>query len=310
MKRLSLFLIVLPLLVFSCRDSDPVETDSPVRMVELVTEAGRYRYLPGDEVMDFTATLTVRLNPLESAGSLLLSELPGEGAPWGDFRVRSRSGLPSGGVVWQLQPRKTGGAVLPSLSVPVRIGAGTAALNLPETSYEIRSSLLDDSGEPRPIRPLPESGTNHILLFAAAGLLLAGAAAGIVFLILRKRRRKAGEEPDPGSRILGELAVLEVPEDRQEEKELYRTLYRLVSSYLSLTVPGTGAGDTAAELRSRMEVPSSLNQWALRSLYPFLERAEQILYNPEAPPAGRDRAAGDIRLCRECLEFLKQEEKE
>ncbi|MDA3956766.1 hypothetical protein [Oceanispirochaeta sp.] len=230
------------------------------------------RYPDQDFYFSDRITMTLTLESFES-GRLSLEAK--ENALWGDFRVYKSTWKSQNHLELLLQPRKTGDSILqfPRITLSDR----GKYIEIPEVHFSILSSLNEDQ-KPMPLilaeESSPTSGFSLIIMaLLSIILLLTG------FFIYRKKRRLRKNSFIP-SYGLPEFIEDQSPSIDQgiDPQLFYRQAFRYLLKDLKDLHPAVQSSDSPADLLNHLEMPSRLNQWALRSLYPLLEIMDQCFY--------------------------------
>ncbi len=238
---------------------------------------------------------------------------------WGDFRVRW---LGRRGSRWEaiLIPRRSGEC---RLSIPVfahgkdhqgSAGRGEEPLLRlePDLMIQVESLLEEDDSEPAPLLPGEKEGAQGLVMMLS---VLCIVSAGIISLLVimkhKKKRRETEDRKDAGECLecfLKEAAHLP---SEEEVRGLYRRLFRLLLAELDGRHPGIrGRGYGPSELAALLEVPSALNQWNMRSLYPLLGRMEDIFFSPDSSLPTEDEYQEHRRMIKTWLTMVKEENRE
>lgn len=303
-----LFLIILTLISGCSHDHRALSTEKRV-VEQFENEQGLFELSYDADTYQFTDSISLSLFVQSEKGFILPDSLPEPGAIWGDFTVEKRFRNSGQNVSWILSPNKTGISILKGLELQVNSENEQYLIKFSDREIEILSSLMNDSGEPVDLLP-PEKKREFPL---SAVLILTGVLIMkvVFYLILRKRKHKKKQESERNSAYyLQKLrGLVENPNFKGlDRKDQYRELYSILSFFLYCIAPSLRTGLEPSFLLKELEKPSSLNQWALRSLYPVLQEAQNLFYNPAHPVPDEQTLKGHLRNSIECCEFLQKEE--
>ncbi|MDC7242289.1 MAG: hypothetical protein PQJ50_18180 [Spirochaetales bacterium] len=267
--------------------------------------------------LPFTLELIDTENPLPR----LPEDAYEKDALWGDFRVYELIRRDRDSVTMLMVPTETGELLF-------RLPEGFPFET--ELYLQILSRLDDIEGaepdapdeakreNPQPEGLIIEDRSFHVWIPLTAAAVLLAAAAGFVMY----RRMKT---PEADVRTLASLlAAFESPgtdagsasgsASGSEEKpdaavtfKFYKEVYPLLLRELQAKHPAVKLSDSPAELKAHLEEPSSMNQWALRSLYGLLDDLDRIFY---APDGGKDAAVGFEKNIAVLKDWLASEEAE
>jgi len=217
---------------------------------------------------------------------------------WGDFRIYS-SHYSQGMWDLLLQPIKKGSSLL---KVPSFASSSSEfSSGIKPVEITIKSSLDGNTHDPSPLMEETAQGKTPFLILVIV-LLLLGAAV-ILFMFWFKKRNQVIKNEEGLKDYLESIRNLQF--DANDLIEVYRTLFRLLVKELILIHPGVLNSDSPSELIKHLELPSSLNQWALRSLYPLLETMEAHFFLETPPDRLSDRFQGDILVLNEWVSFTE-----
>jgi hypothetical protein len=129
-------------------------------------------------------------------------------------------------------------------------------------------------------RPEPSSGNAAIYILIALVVVFGGGTA--VYLVILKRRRQAEDVPADLSYV---ESLKEIKKESVADKKLfYSRLYRLLLNYLEKERGLAVSGKTGEEI---IRIVGEIDDDAERAnLMQWINRAQKVKYQPEAPSAG------------------------
>ncbi|OQY34702.1 MAG: hypothetical protein B6241_03950 [Spirochaetaceae bacterium 4572_59] len=305
-----MYLIFLFLTLFSgCQNKQNITAPENQIMEQLENELGIYKLSYESDSFQFTDIIAVRLTAESKTGFIVVESLPKPGDHWGDFTVMKRFQDSGQNVRWFLSPDKTGKAVLSGLELSISSSDTLSQLKFTDSEIEIVSSLMNDSAVPADLLPPEESPDFPVYTVLIITAILS--LSLMVFLYFKKRRAQRNQEALKNSLYyLQKLKELEKDARFTDDsrKDQYRELYHLLSLFLHGISPSLRIGLEPSYMLKELEKPSSLNQWALRSLYPILGEMEDIFYNPAHGSPDEETLNGHVKTIIDCCEFLQKEE--
>lgn len=260
---------------------------------------------------------TLELEDTENPLPRLPEDAYEKDALWGDFRVYELIRRDRDSVTLLMVPTETGQLLF---RLPEGLPFET------ELYFQILSRLDDIEGaepdapdeakrkNPQPEGLIIEDRSFPVWIPLTAAAVLLAAASGFVMY----RRMKT---PEADVRTIASLLVAfessgtdagsasgsEERPDAAVTFKFYKEVYPLLLKELQAKPPAVRLSDSPAELKAHLEEPSSMNQWALRSLYGLLDDLDRIFYAPEGD---KDAAAGFEKNIAVLKEWLAAEEGE
>ncbi len=310
MKRIGILCFVL---LCSCSVTQNRKTVSSSALIHntIENEYGSFDLAYASDTYNFIDEIEITLNLSE--GIFLPENLPEEGTEWGDFLVRKKIVHSHESCSWILLPEKIGQAELTPLSLllttrenePVSVSFSPIQLN-------IKSVLKDDSGEledlivPEMADSADSSVWIPVLAASLMGILL---IIGYFFYLREKKRKRDPEEPFSRDILESCSDLINLRDFNEKEiKDQYRQVYYFLAEFLHALCPSIPKGLDPSALIIELERPSSLNQWALRTLYPVLKEMEEIFFNPGVLMPSGTIKKGHFNTILECMVFLEKEE--
>ncbi|QEN07275.1 hypothetical protein EXM22_04460 [Oceanispirochaeta crateris] len=292
-------MILLLLFLFSCGENSS-ETTNENLIVSGKNAHIEWEVSYPDKDLYFTDILPLTL--VLKTDEIQEMQLDDSGsAPWGDFRVISKTKTNRLHIDLRLQPRKTGDSLLqiPALS----LSGLEEPLVFPPIEFQILSSLDGEDAQPRPLVDVEaDDSANKWGLPALLILILCTLGVGFIYRRKHKKGLKKEETPLGFSDFLKEQSPSLPPMEKQ--LDFYVQSYRYLISDLVKFHPGVHPSDSPSELINHLERPSSVNQWALRSLYPVLEFMDDVFYKKQNEALSQAVYDQHLQVLREWSQYV------
>ena len=302
---------VLFVLLFGCMENkiDQEQENFQENRQEIEGEWGSLVLIWYGEEYKYTDVIPLNLELQVKEGHLVYEDLPGEGKSRGGFEISRRTYNPDESVRWSLRPLEKGDQSWPALDITIQNGQEKRIITLPSIQFTIGSSLLEGSDKPAGLIQIEESESSRVILPVIIGILILLIGTVLLFMFLRKKKTPL-EKGETCRQILENIRLYRSRSitEPQELKEIYRMIYEQVNLFLHKKNPDLRIGLDPESMMAELEKPSSLNQWALRTLYPLMERMIQLFYNPDWIEQEPEIFIQDVNTVITCLEFIEEEE--
>jgi hypothetical protein len=217
-------------------------------------------------------------------------ELMAKGKLWGDFRIYGYKRTSLQSLTITLQPLKTGAA---NLQIPRDLPFSS------EIEFSILSNLNKGESELKPL--IPDDRMIPLWIIIILSFIITSLCTGLFIYVKRKKENSHIQQTQTQTL---EQFLEQNPSDLNDPVScinFYKKAYVLLLHEICEKHPSVKASDSPAELKAHLEEPSSLNQWALRSLYPFLEELESIFFTPLNPHQKVENLNRNLNILREWL---------
>jgi len=295
-------LILISLFLSSCADHLPAEKEN---LILLSGSSGSLKWeieYP-EKAYYYSDLIPLSFKMISGEEGIPVNMAPDDSIPWGDFRIYSYDDS-KGRLEILLQPIKTGQSIL---RIPAFQQDTESILEINPVEIDIKSFLEASNSELSPLIDVKDqSGHSLQLVIVILSVLVLFTVIFLLYQFFRKKHENVKEES-----LSDLVAGLEgSSEGEYDMDDLYRKIYRLLLKELLDIHPAVLASDGPAELMLHLEMPSPLNQWALRSLYPLLETMDTHFFHKK--PEGRleDKFKEDLNILKEWISFVESLNKE